>query len=132
MQRSLSILVLFCAMAGMYHALVYIIALSVEKCKSEVESCYTLADFAANTKKLLNSNTTLVVLEWEHIIDAQFSIEQIMTFAMTSSHNATIECVSSIELQIHNVGYVNLSNVKFRKYQFIVQSVDNFFLIKLR
>lgn len=121
MHRSLNILVLLCAVAGMCHAVVYTIAPYLEKCKDKVKSCYSLADFAANTNKLLNSNTTLILLEGEHIIDKQFSIEQVMIFAMTSSYNATIECENSIELQIHNIGNVNLSNVSFRKCQFIVQ-----------
>ena len=131
MQRTLNILVLLCAVAGMCHALIYMIAPSLEKCKSKVESCYTVADFVANTNNLLNSNTTLVVLKGEHIIDKQFSIEQIMIFAMTSSHNATIKCESSTELQIRKVGYINLSTVKFRKCQFIVQNIGNLFVINV-
>ena len=42
-----------------------------------------------------------------------------------------IECASSLELQIHNISYVNLSNIKFRKCQFIIQYVDNFFLVNV-
>ena len=111
----LCVIVLLCAMTdNMCYAVVYSIT-PPGKCNSGINPCHTLSDFAANTKQLLKASTKLVVLEGEHKINAQFAIEQIVTFTMSSSHNATIKCENSRELQICKVGYAKLSNLKFRK-----------------
>ena len=83
---------------------------------------------------LLDSNTTVtvIVLEGEHSLDTQFSVERIMTFSMSSSHiNVDITCKNSTALHLYNIGYVCLYNLEFRRCQFAVRRVDNLLLLNV-
>ena len=59
------------------------------------------------------------------------SVEHIMTFSMSSSHNVVIACENSTVLHFHKIGYVRLYNLKFRGCQFAVRRVDNFYLVNV-
>ena len=130
MYNYISILVVFtwtCASS----ALICNIAPSPEICSNQLELCITLSQFATNTCHLLDSNTTVIVLEGEHSLESQFSVEHIVIFSMSTSQKVVIKCKNSTMFRLHNIGYVRLYNLKFRGCQLAVQRVNNLFLVNV-
>ena len=108
------------------------IALSPEICHNELEHCFTLSQFAANTSQLLDSNNTVTVLEGVHNLDSQLSVEHILTLSMSSSlQNVIITCKTSTMFHLYDIGYVCFYNLKFRGCHFAVQRVNNFSLVNV-
>ena len=97
-----------------------------ESCPARREPCVTLSQFAANSSQYLQSNTTLVLLEEDHTLNTQLTVEGIVAFSIYSGQNVT--CVNESVIYLRNISNVHLHNMIFIGCRVEVQVVDNFFI----
>ena len=121
----LKLIVLFVSYYGA-SSVTYHISPTLESCPVDRKPCVTLFQFAANSSQYLQSNTTLVLLEGNHTLDTQFTVEGIVAFSIHSGQNVT--CVNECMIYLHNISYVQLHSMTFRGCRIEVQAVDNVFI----
>ena len=122
--RLLVFLVSFCC--TLYNSAsseIYHISPTLKSCSVDRENCVTLSQFAANSSQYLQSNTTLVLLEGNHTLDTQFTVEGIVAFSINSGLNVT--CVNESVIYLHNISNVHLHSMIFIGCRVKVQAVDN-------
>ena len=105
---------------------IYHISPTLKSCSVDREPCVTLSQFAANSSQNLESNTTLVLLEGNHTLDTQLTIEGIVAFSINSGQNVT--CVNESVIYLHNISNVQLHSMKFRGCRIEVEAVNNMFI----
>ena len=99
------------------------------------ESCLTLSTLAANINNYLNSNTTVVFLEGNHILDSGLVVSNIdgsLTLSTngsgTGSGTAAIVCSENISLEFSNITKLQISGLEFIGCSSKVERVDQFTL----
>ena len=104
----------------------HIVPVQSEECPEQLLNCVTLSQFA-DTNQSLDFNTTIIMLEGNHSLDSELTVEGITSFHMFSSYDTNITCENSL-IQLHNISHVKLHHLKFRGCRFEVQAVDKFLL----
>ena len=105
---------------------IYHISPTLEPCSVRREPCVTLSQFAANSSQYLQSNTTLVLLEGNHTLDTQLTVEGIIAFSIYSGQNVT--CVNESVIYLRNISDVHLHSMIFIGCRVEVQAVNNIFI----
>ena len=119
-------LISFCCTHNSASSEIYHISPTLESCSVDREPCVTLSQFAANPSQYLQSNTTLVLLEGNHTLNTQLSVEGIVAFSIHSGQNVT--CVNESRIYLHNISNVQLHSMTFRGCRIEVQAVDKVFI----
>ena len=97
------------------------------------ESCLTLSMLAANISNYLDSNTTLIFLEGNYILDSKLSVSNIgefLSLTTTGSVPARITCNGNVNssLQFNNITQMQISGLEFIGCSSQVEFVDQFTL----
>ena len=95
------------------------------------ESCLTLSTLAANISNYLNSNTTIVFLEGNHILDSGLVVSNIdgsLTLSTNGSGTAAIVCSENVSLEFSNITKLQISGLEFIGCSSKVERVDQFTL----
>ena len=95
------------------------------------ESCLTLSTLAANSSNYLNSNTTMVFLEGNHILDSGLVVSNIagsLTLSTNGSGTAAIICSGRASLEFSNITQLQISGLEFIRCSSKVERVDQFIL----
>ena len=99
-------------------------------CPAE-ESCLTLSTLAANSSNYLNTNTTVVFLDGNHVLDLELFVSNIdgsLTLSTNGSGTATIICNDSVSLEFKNITKLQISGLEFIRCSGMVELVDQFTL----
>ena len=94
------------------------------------ESCLTLSTLAANISNYVNSNTTIVFLEGNHILDSGLVVSNIdgsLTLSTNGSGTAAIIC-SDRSLKFKNINQLQISGLELIGCSSKVERVDQFTL----
>ena len=83
-----------------------------------VEPCLTLAQFANNTSKYLDSNTTLIFKPGNHTLNSQLTISSVanisfIPYSISVTADINVACGSLGRLDIYNVSFVSILGIKF-------------------
>ena len=101
---------------------VYVISPSnrISSCQP-MSKCFTLSQFAANSKSYLKQNTTLMLQPGNHTLDSVLVVSNIAKFFMTSmiAGTSNIACTPSGKLSLQMVQYASVENL------FFTHCVDN-------
>ena len=95
------------------------------------EFCLTLSTLAANISNYLNSNTTIVFLEGNHILDSGLVVSNIdgsLTLSTNGSGTAAIICSENVSLEFSNITQLQISGLEFIRCSSKVERVDQFTL----
>ena len=95
------------------------------------ESCLTLSTLAANSSNYLNSNTTMVFLEGNHILDSGLVVSNIagsLTLSTNGSGTAAIICSGRASLEFSSITQLQISGLEFIGCSSKVERVDQFTL----
>ena len=78
---------------------------SISSCEP-VSKCFTLSQFAANSKSYLKQNTTLILQPGHHTLDSTFLVYNISKLSMTSisiAGDVNIVCTPTGKLKFHMI-----------------------------
>ena len=95
------------------------------------ESCLTLSTLAANSSNYLNTNTTVVFLDGNHVLDLELFVSNIdgsLTLSTNGSGTATIICNDSVSVEFKNITKLQISGLEFIRCSGMVELVDQFTL----
>ena len=108
-------------------SVIYHISPTLESCSVNREPCVTLSQFAANSSQYLQSNTTLVLLEGNHILNTQLAVKGIVAFSIHSQIGLNVTCKNESIYMIYlcNISNVQLHSMTFRGCRIEVKAVDN-------
>ena len=79
-------------------------------------SCLTLSQFAGNSTKYIDLNTTLFITGGNHRLNTELAISHISAFSMLSNDDnstSTIFCSNDVRLTLSNVTNANFSGLTF-------------------
>ena len=107
---------------------VYCVTPTATSCSSCPQNthCATLSEYAQEAKEYFSSNTTMVMLQGEHVLDTDIIVANVSRLTMygesSSGNRATVVCsgpvrlsfISMLEFKIHSLGFTSCS----RKYDF--------------
>ena len=92
-------------------------ATSCSSCPQNSTHCAPLSEYAHKTQSYLTSNTTMVFLPGEHVLDTNFTVANISNLTMygesSSGSAATVVCNASVGFNFTGIGNFRISSLAF-------------------